>query len=359
MKTILLATMIAYTGGNIYLFVRSLQQFSHLPLWGKVAFGIAFWLVAFALFIAIGARNVALPEVVARTLFRAGSVWMVFLLYMVLSLLVVDLIHLALPRFGGFYYALGFTICLLIYGNWNYRHPRIKNIEVEIEKPLAKPLHIVAVSDIHLGYGTDKKVLKRYVEMINGQQPDIILIGGDLIDNSIKPVRAQRMQEELQELKAPQGAYMAMGNHEYISGVKECSALLEDTPIGLLRDSIVTLNSGIQIIGRDDRTNPKRRPLEELVAECDKTKPIIVIDHQPYALAEADSLGVDFQFSGHTHRGQVFPLNLLTDRIYEQSHGYRHWSHAHIYVSSGLSLWGPPFRIGTHSDMAVITINGI
>ena len=358
MKTILLVTMIAYTCGNIYLFVRSLQQFSPLPLWGKVAFGILFWVMALALFIAIGARDVAIPEMVAHTLFRVGSVWMVFLLYMVLSLLVVDVIHLALPHFGGFYYALGFTICLLIYGNWNYHHPRIENIEIEIEKPLAKPLRVVAVSDIHLGYGTDKKALQKYVALINEQQPDIILIGGDLIDNSVKPVRAQRMQEELQELKASQGVYMAMGNHEYISGVKECSALLEDTPIGLLRDSIVTLNSGIQIIGRDDRTNPKRRPLEELVAECDKTKPIIVIDHQPYALAEADSLGVDFQFSGHTHRGQVFPLNLLMDRIYEQSHGYRHWSHAHIYVSSGLSLWGPPFRIGTYSDIAVITIKG-
>lgn len=358
MKAVLLTTMIVYTGGNIYLFVRSLQQFSHLPLWGKILFGILFWVVALALFIAIGARDVAMPEVVARTLFCMGSAWMVFLLYMVLSLLVVDLIHLVLPHFGGFYYALGFTICLLVYGNWNYHHPRIENIEIEIKKPLAKPLRIVAASDIHLGYGTDKKALRRYVEMINEQQPDIILFGGDLIDNSIKPVRAQRMQEELQELHAPQGVYMAMGNHEYISGADECASFLKDTPIHPLRDSIVTLDSGVQIIGRDDHSNPKRKSLKELVTKCDKSHPIIIIDHQPYALAEADSLGVDFQFSGHTHHGQVFPLNLLTDRMYEQSHGYRHWLHAHIYVSSGLSLWGPPFRIGTHSDMAVITIKG-
>lgn len=358
MKIILLATMIAYTGGNIYLFVRSLQQMSGLPVWGKVMFGAIFWMVAFALFVALGARNVDMPEVVARTMFRIGSAWMVFLLYMVLSLAALDLLRLALPHFNGFYYALGFTLCLLAYGYWNYRHPRIEKIEVELEKPLEKPLRIVAVSDIHLGYGTDKEATKRYVKLINEQQPDVILIGGDLIDNSLKPVREQRMEEELNELKAPLGIYMVMGNHEYISGAEECASFLANTPITLLRDSVAMLENGVQIIGRDDRTNRRRKPLEHLLEECDNNKPIIVIDHQPYHLAQADSLGVDFQFSGHTHRGQVFPLNLLTDRMFEQSHGYRRWSHAHIFVSSGLSLWGPPFRIGTHSDMAVIEIKG-
>lgn len=350
--------MIAYTGGNIYLFIRSLQQMSGLPIWSKIVFGILFWVVALALFIAIGARNVDMPEVVARTLFRAGSAWMVFLLYMVLSLVAMDLLHLALPHFNGFYYALGFTLCLLAYGNWNYHHPRMEKIEVEIEKPMDKSLRIVAVSDIHLGYGTDKRALKRYVGMINEQQPDVILIGGDLIDNSLKPVREQRMEEELRELKAPMGIYMVRGNHEFISGAEECATFLAKTPITLLRDSVATLEGGVQIIGRDDRTNRHRKSLEQLIGKCDSSKPMIVIDHQPYHLAQADSLGVDFQFSGHTHRGQVFPLNLLTDRMFEQSHGYRRWSHAHIYVSSGLSLWGPPFRIGTHSDMAVIEIKG-
>jgi predicted MPP superfamily phosphohydrolase len=84
-----------------------------------------------------------------------------------------------------------------------------------------------------------------------------------------------------------------------------------------------------------------------------------VLDHQPYHLAQADSLQVDLMICGHTHRGQVFPLNLMVDRMYEQSHGYRQWQHAHIWVSSGLSLWGPPFRIGTYSDLAVIEISGV
>ena len=358
MKAILLTTMLAYLGGNIYLFIRSLQQMANTPMLWKIIFGGVFWMVAFALFVALGARNIDIPEVVAHTMFRIGSAWMVFLLYMVLSLVVVDLLRLALPHFNGFYYALGFTLCLLAYGYWNYRHPEVVELDIELEKPLEKPLRVVAASDIHLGYGTDKKTLQRYVKMINEQQPDLIFIGGDLIDNSLKPVREQRMEEELCELKASMGIYMVMGNHEYISGTEECEEFLGNTPITLLRDSVVALPCGVQIIGRDDRSNRRRKSLEKLVAECDKAKPIIVLDHQPYQLAQADRVGIDMQFSGHTHRGQVFPLNLLTDKMYEQSHGYRHWSHAHIIVSSGLALWGPPFRIGTRSELIVITLSG-
>jgi predicted MPP superfamily phosphohydrolase len=109
-------------------------------------------------------------------------------------------------------------------------------------------------------------------------------------------------------------------------------------------------------VGRDDRHNHRRESLGELLDRVDSAKPIIILDHQPYNLAEVDAAGVDIQLSGHTHRGQVWPLSLLTDYIYEQSHGYRKWQNTHIYVSSGLSLWGPPFRIGTNSELAIITV---
>lgn len=358
MKYFFLLIMGAYLGGNVYLFIRTMQQLSALPLWGKILFGIIFWAVALALFISLGVRNVELPEWLSRLMFQAGSAWMVFILYMVLLLLVADIIHLLRPSFNGYPWALGITLCLLVYGYYNYRHPKIVELNIELEKPMDHPLRIVAVSDVHLGNGTDKSALKRYVNLINEQQPDLILIAGDLIDNSTLPLYQQQMQEELNELKAPLGIYMASGNHEYISGIRHSEEFLKLTPITLLRDSVATLPCGVQIIGRDDRSNSERETLESLLTKCDQTKPIILLDHQPYELSKSDSLGIDFQLSGHTHRGQVFPLSLLTDYMYEQSHGYRRWSHSHIYVSCGLSLWGPPFRIGTNSDMAVISIRG-
>jgi predicted MPP superfamily phosphohydrolase len=278
---------------------------------------------------------------------------------MVLALLVTDISKLFVPTLKtyGFVVSFGFTVCLLTYGYFNYKHPDINHLDITLDKPLqGQPMKIVAISDVHLGNGTRKPQLQKFVEMINAQEPDLIIIGGDLIDNSIIPLYQQKMVEELNQLKAPMGIYLAPGNHEYISGMEACEQFLKGTPIRLLRDSIVTLPNGLQLIGRDDRSNRRRLPISELMKQADSTKPTLLIDHQPYEVAKKDSLGIDIQFSGHTHRGQVWPLSLLVDNMYEQSHGYRRWTNSHVYVSSGLSLWGPPFRIGTKSDMLVMMV---
>lgn len=362
MKAMFLSMIIAYLCGNIYIFIRALQAFSGIPTIGKLLFSACYWTAALSLVISMFARNVELPELLSKGLFSIGSVWLVFTLYMVLALLVTDVARLFLPAIKpyGFIASLGFTVCLLTYGYFNYRHPDINRIDITLDKPLSgEPMKIVAVSDVHLGNGTRKPQLKKFVEMINAEEPDLIIIGGDLIDNSLLPLYQQKMEEELKLLKAPMGIYLAPGNHEYISGMEECGKFLKDTPIILLRDSVVTLPNGLQIMGRDDRSNRRRLPIAELMKKADKTKPVLLIDHQPYEVGKKDSLGIDIQFSGHTHHGQVWPLSLLVENMYEQSYGYRKWPHSHVYVSSGLSLWGPPFRIGTDSDMAVIQINTV
>lgn len=361
MKLMFLSMIAAYLGGNAYIFVRVLQALSNLPLSGKLAFSILYWLAALALVISLFVRNIEMPEFLAQGLFNIGSIWLVFTLYMVFALLLTDLSRLFFPltKAVGLSIAFGFTACLLTYGYYNYRHPSIHHINLTLEKPLqGNPIKIIAISDVHLGNGTRKPQLKKYVKMINAENPDLIVIGGDLIDNSLLPLYQQNMAEELNQLKAPMGIYLVPGNHEYISGMEACETFLKDTPIILLRDSIVTLPNGLQIMGRDDRSNRRRLPIAELMKKVDSSKPCLLLDHQPYEVAKKDSLGIDIQFSGHTHHGQVWPLNLLVDNMYEQSHGYRKWQHSHVYISSGLSLWGPPFRIGTDSDMAVIQVFG-
>lgn len=354
MKLFFLLFFAAYVGGNIYIFLRALSLFSGAALWLKILFAVLFWLVAFSLVVALFARDAGLPEVVMNMLYRIGSAWLVFTLYMVLSLALFDVAKLFLPTMRyGVVWAACVTTLLLLYGYWNYRHPQVQHIDIALDKPIDKDLTIVAVSDIHLGNGTDKKALRRYVDMINSQRPDVVLIGGDLIDNSLRPLVSQNMASELARLQAPQGAFMVAGNHEYISGIDAVQEYLRQTPVTLLRDSVVVLQGGVQIVGRDDKTNRRRESLSALLERCNVAQPIVVIDHQPYDLQSVDEACVDLQFSGHTHHGQVWPVSLLTDHIFEQSHGYRKWSHSHIFVSSGLSLWGPPFRIGTTSDMAV------
>ena len=360
MKMMFLSMIAAYLCGNIYIFVRALQTLSGLSLGWKVVFSLGYWLAALALVLSIFVlRHIEIPEVLSQGLFNIGSVWLVFTLYMVLALLITDISRLFVPTLKtyGFVVSFGFTVCLLTYGYFNYKHPDINHLDITLDKPLqGQPMKIVAISDVHLGNGTRKPQLQKFVEMINAQEPDLIIIGGDLIDNSLIPLYQQKMAEELNQLKAPMGIYLAPGNHEYISGMEACEQFLKGTPIRLLRDSIGTLPNGLQLIGRDDRSNRRRLPIAELMKQADSTKPTLLIDHQPYEVAKKDSLGIDIQFSGHTHRGQVWPLSLLVDNMYEQSHGYRRWTNSHVYVSSGLSLWGPPFRIGTKSDMLLMRV---
>ena len=355
---VMLFLPLVYLAGNGYVFWRLWPLLSGFPTWGKVACSVAFWIVAFMLVAMILLRDVSMPQLLSSFMFALGSIWMVAVLYMVLFLVVADVVRLLVPSFNyGFVCALGATVLLLIYGYINYLNPTIEKVDVELDKPMAcDSLKIVAVSDIHLGLGTGKDAARRYVEMINSQHPDVVVIAGDLIDNSVVPVEANCLEEELNAIDAPMGVYLVPGNHEYISGIDECKDFLKKTQIKLLQDSIVELPCGVQIVGRDDRMNKRRKPVAHIMDDVDKLKPIIMLDHQPYEVEKKDSLGVDIQISGHTHRGQVWPLNILVDNMYEQSHGYRKWSHSHVFVSSGLSLWGPPFRIGTNSDMVVITL---
>lgn len=355
----MVATLLLYFGANTYIFIRLLQALSAAPIAARVAFVVLFWLAAVSLFVAFAMRGVEDGVWLQRLLFTMGSVWLVFLLYMTLATVVTDLLSLILPAFKcGVWYALGATVLLLTYGYLNYRNPHIETIEIQSDKLQNCSLRVVAISDIHLGYGTTRKMLEQYVERINSLRADVVLIVGDLIDNSVTPVRQASMCEVLSEIETTRGVYMALGNHEYISGIEESLDYLRTTPIVVLRDSVTTLDSQVAIIGRDDRMNRRRKSLEELVAEVPDELFTIVLDHQPYDIALSEQSGVDLHLSGHTHRGQVWPLNWLTDAIYDQSHGYRLWGSTHAYVMQGLSLWGPPFRIGTQSEIVVIDLKG-
>ena len=358
MKAMFMIMPLIYLGGSGYLLWRTWTLVAGTPLWVRIIYALLYAVMSMLLFIAIGMRGTSLPEWLLRGAFRVGAVWILLMFYMIMALTLCDVIGWIFPSFHAkLPVALALTLAVMTYGYINYRNPHVERIDLAIDKPLGcDSLKIVAVSDVHLGYGTGKRALQRYVEMINLEKPDVVLIAGDLIDNSIAPVRSTRMHEELAQINAPLGVYLALGNHEYISGVEECVEFFEQASVQVLRDNIAILPNGVQIAGRDEWMNRQRLSLEEIVAQCDPSRPIVLIDHQPYNLGETDAAGVDLQISGHTHHGQVFPLNFITDIMYEQSHGYRKWQHSHIYVSSGLSLWGPPFRIGTHSDMAVITV---
>ena len=350
---------VIYLAGNIFLYYRLLRRVKSTPVVCKVLLSFVFCLLALSMPVSMFLRNAELPYAVTAAIFRSGAVWMIFMFYTSLSLLLFDLVRLVVPAFkAGLCTAVFIVACLLVYGNYNYSHPDVVPLDITLDKKMDGSVKLAVVSDIHLGYGTGKSELRRFVNMINSLEADAVLIVGDLFDNSVAPAIEERFDEELALLNAPQGVYMVPGNHEYISGIEECKAFLADTPVRMLGDTVVELPSGVQIAFLEDCTKKTRKRPEALLADVDHSKPLVFLAHQPLYMVESDTLGVDVRFSGHTHHGQSWPINYVTDAIFKQSHGYRKWSHSHVWVSSGLSLWGPHIRLGTKGDMAIVTLRG-
>ena len=209
------------------------------------------------------------------------------------------------------------------------------------------------ISDLHLGYHNSRNEFAKWVDKLNAEQPDLILIAGDVIDISIRPLIEEGTAEEFRRLKAP--IYACLGNHEYYSGEPLAQKFFDEAKIKLLRDKAVVDND-ICIVGRDDRTNPLRMSVRKLMQQADTSKYIILLDHQPYHLELAERAGVDFLFSGHTHHGQVWPISWITDAIYECAYGTHQRGNTQYYVSSGIGIWGGKFRIGTQSEYVVATL---
>lgn len=313
------------------------------------------------LFLDLSRRLDGYPLPLARTLYETGTSSLIVMLYLVMLFLLLDIGRLIRLVPKSFLYHNGVTaigilalICgIFLYGNWRYRNKVRVPLEVRTTKKLPKTYKVVMASDLHLGYHNPRKELARWVDMMNAEQPDFILLAGDVIDISVRPLIEERMAEEFHRLNAP--VYACLGNHEFYTGEPEAQQFYKDAGIHLLRDAAAEIDSSIVIIGRDDRANRRRKPIGDLASNVDKEKFIIALDHQPYHLEKVEKAGIDFQLSGHTHRGQVWPISWITDAIYECAWGSHQRGRTQYYVSSGLGIWGGKYRIGTQSEYVVAT----
>lgn len=319
----------------------------------------------------------SLPENVFRLIALSGISWMVFLFYMTLFWLLIDGLFFAhrkrrfMPRFvdkhpnitcgSAFLVTTFFVTALLIWGNYKFRHPSVTKFDIHIDKtaPEIKKMRAVIVGDLHLGFFIDKKIAAKYARFIMAQKPDVVFFVGDMIDAEIAPLLKQKMDEELQKVKAPLGVFGCTGNHEYRYETEEKIAWLQQKAhIQMLRDSAILVNSSFYVVGREDEVYLKREGLQTILKKnnVNRQLPIIVLNHSPHHLSEEADANVDIAFYGHTHEGQIFPFNLFTHLIFEVAHGYKKKENTHIYVTSGLGLAGPQFRIGTQSEIAVCDI---
>ena len=307
-------------------------------------------------------RSDNLPLGVATAAYEIGNSWLVILFYLLMTFLLLDigqLFHLVPATWlknNGTTTMIITAVMLVTFiaGNIHYHNKSRQEINLKTEKHLERPLKIVMLSDVHAGFHNRRNEIGRWVDMINDEHADLVLIAGDLIDGNVRPLREQGTAEEFKRLNAP--TVMCLGNHEYITGIKEALDLIEETGIKLLRDEAMTIH-GLTIIGRDDRSNRHRKSVSSLTEGTDSTNYTILLDHQPFQLEEAEQNNIDLQLSGHTHRGQVWPLNWVTHAMYECDYGSWKRGHTNYYVSSGIGIWGGKFRIGTSSEYVVINLS--
>ena len=330
-------------------------------VWKWVAVGV-FVLWAATFFVGfLTMERMSIP--VATLVYEVGNSWLIAFLYLLLLFVVADiasLCHLLSKIYLkdsaiGLLSTIGIVAVILTIGGFHYHHKYREEMTLVTDKPLEKPLTVVMASDLHLGYHNRKAELARWVDFINAEKPDLVLFGGDIIDRSPRPVLEGNYAEELRRIEAP--VYAILGNHEYYGNMNQAERFFHKAGIMLLKDSVAHFKC-IDIIGRNDRTDPRRLTLQQLKEKypLPTNHYTLLLDHQPYHLEEAELADIDFQFSGHTHRGQVWPLSWVTDAIYEKSWGHHQRGNTHYYVSSGLGIWGPKIRIGSRSEYLVLHI---
>ena len=301
------------------------------------------------------------PVKLATVLYEVGNTWMIAFLYLLLVFIVADIASLChlLPKTllkdstAGFLGAIGIVALIMTLGAIHYPHKYREELILTTDKPLEKPLTIVLASDLHIGYHNRRAELARWVNLINAEKPDLVLIGGDIIDRSLRPVTEGHYEEEFRRLEAP--VWTVLGNHESYAGLAQAEQFFEAAGIRVLKDSVAHFK-GVDVIGRKDRSARSRAVLQDLAEGLEGFT--LLLDHQPNHLEEAEQAGIDFQFSGHTHRGQVWPVSWATDLMFEKSWGHYRKGDTRYYISSGLGLWGAKIRVGTRSEYLVLKLNG-
>jgi len=266
------------------------------------------------------------------------------------------------PRPAKIYFGLAafvFAGAYSAYGVWNARHPRLNEFDVAIrDLPAAwQGRKVVQITDLHLGATLGRSFIESVVSQINAQAPDAVFITGDLFDGMDGEL--DHLAAPLAGIKAPLGVYYVTGNHEGFMGVERARAAVAKTPVRFLDDEVV-LVEGLQIVGLSFARSGFSRDMGSALARLsgfDPKLPSILLYHSPGQEAAVKAAGIRLQLSGHTHYGQLFPINLITRLIYGKYYRGLHMEGDFaIYTSPGTGFWGPMMRVGNHPEITVIRL---
>lgn len=366
-----------------------------IPLFKKrpvrIVFDLVYAFFAFSIPIAF-----IMPAGQARRIMKLiSNYWLGVLLYLVLAIMVAEIVRLVsclvqrkniLKIHSERLFAAVEAVCavaVIVFSTWGIINAgiiRVTPYEVTVDRSAGDldSLNVVLIADLHLGYNIGITHMTKMVGLINEQDADLVVIAGDIFDNEYEALEdPERSSEILNGIEAKYGVYACYGNHDIQEPIlagftfdgkggktssPEMDQFMEKSGIRLLKDEAVLIDDRFYLYGRPDHERPglgddERKTPEEITAEMDPSKPVIVIDHEPRELEELAEAGVDVDLCGHTHDGQMFPGNLTIDLMWENAYGYLKKDQMHNIVTSGVGLFGPNMRVGTRAEICPITIH--
>ena len=320
-----------------------------------------------------------------------GNIWLGFFMYYSgLVIFVTIITHIICKvrkdeeqRALGQAFSVAFVVALLVfvYGLIHAQNPKIVNYDISIDKTTesVKELKVVLIADLHLSVNSDVRATEKMVEEVNSVDPDVVIIAGDIFTSNYAGLKnPEKYSSALSQMKAKYGVYAVCGNHDVeenlFSGfpvspvseafrTKEMEQFFKASGFTVLYDENVEIANGeIVLSGRVDGEKAgdgtsKRMSAKELLSEVDKTKPVLVIQHEPIEFKELAENGADVVFCGHTHNGQVFPGNLVVPFFNENAYGVKNLYGIDTIVTAGVGYYGPPIRVGTDSEVTVVNIS--
>ena len=297
-----------------------------------------------------------------------GGYWLAFFHYSAYAGLVYLLLRIAgtLAGSGTFWqnlytmyarFAFVAVMAIILYGAWNALHPVVRTVEHDTGKQLPQPIKVVLVTDMHLGSLFGRTYAEELTECISRQNADVVVFGGDLVDNSLNYLRREKSYEPLRHIKSRYGVYAALGNHDHFNGrVQEELEIFRSVGFHMLVDEAVDLPCHIRLVGLEDYRSEPDNPSLASLAGTDPHRVNLLLEHQPRRFLQAEKAGYDLYMAGHTHGGQQAPLNLVTRRMYLLDYGSKKFGNMMGVVSCGYGLWGSPVRIGSTPEVVVIIL---
>ena len=381
-----------YLGVSSYMMFRFFYWMKHCNhrfnwLRFKVPFAVVYLFMALSPVIAF-----LLPKsAVAIVIRRISTYWIGIMLYSLLYVVLFDLLRLiakhtklkntllfsrgSVISIGSVVVACAVATCL--YGIFNARNIKVNEYSVTVNKSCGSDKHLkaVLVADLHMGYAIGVDHITNMVEKINQQDADIVIIAGDIFDNSYDGMDdPEGIKAQLKSIKSKYGVYAVYGNHDIDEKIlmgftfdwggkqlhnEKMTNFMKECNIKLINDESVLINDEFYLVGRRDTDKPgtedgTRAEISELTKDLDKTKPIFVLSHEPDELQKTADAGADIDFSGHTHDGQLFPGNLTIGLFWENPCGMIKKDNMYSIVTSGVGVYGTFMRVGTDAEICSV-----